>query len=104
MLPVLPPSARIPTLLLTSVFEMLVPVTTVMLLFEFSTSPAPGVFGFGGGLPPFLGVIVQLVPVVMSEPLVLVPAVGHVANAAVPPNRASRGATATAVRRTLRMN
>jgi hypothetical protein len=47
--------------------------------------------------------MVQLVPVVMSEPLVPVPAAGQAANAA-PPIRASRGATATAVRRTLRMN
>jgi hypothetical protein len=59
-------------------------------------------FGDAGGLPPLLGVIVQLVPVVMSDPFVPVPAAGQAANAD-PPIRASTGATATAVRRTLRM-
>src|ERR1022692_3029358 len=103
MLPVLPPRARIPTVLLTSVFEIVVPVTTVMLLFEFRIRPAPGRFGDGGGLPPLFGVMVQLVVVEMSVPLVLVPAAGQAANAA-PPIRASTGATATALRRTLRMN
>src|SRR5579872_6006141 len=103
MFSVLPPRARTPTVLLTSVFEIVVPVATVTLLLEFRIRPAPAVFGLAGGLPPVLGVIVQLVPVVMSVPLVAAPAAGQAANA-VPPIRASRGATAAAVRRTLRMN
>src|SRR5580658_1814889 len=103
MLPVLPPRPRMPTELLTSVLVIDVPVPVVMLLLEFKISPAPARFGDAGGLPPFLGVIVQAAPVVMSEPFVPVPAGGHDANAG-PPIRASTGATATAVRRTLRMN
>src|SRR5580704_5989659 len=92
MLPVFPPRPRTPTVLLTSVFEIVVPVSTLMLLLLFSTRPAPVVFGEGGGEPPVFGVMVQFVPVVMSEPLVPVPAAGQAANAA-PPIRASRGAT-----------
>ena len=53
---------------------------------------------------PWLLVPVQLVPVVMSAPPVAVPvpAAGQAAKAA-PPIKASKGAAATAVRRTLRM-
>jgi len=77
----------------------------VTLLLEFRMRPAPAVFGFAGGLPPFLGVIVQPDAVEMSAPAVAVPvpAAGQAANAA-PPTKASKGATAAAVRRTLRMN
>src|SRR5580692_2403010 len=102
MLPVLPPRPRMPTVLLTSVLEMPVPVPIVTLLLKLRMTPAPVVFGEAGGLPPLFGVMVQLAPVVMSEPLVPEPAVGHAAKAD-PPIKASTGATATAVRRTLRI-
>ena len=102
MLPVLPPCARMPTVLLTSVFEIVVPVDDRDVVVAVEDQAGAGDVRRAGGLPPLFGVMVQLVPVVMSAPLVPVPAAGQAANAD-PPIRASSGATATAVRRTLRM-
>ena len=67
MLPLLPPSARIPTVLLTSVFEIVVPVSTRMLLLLFRISPAPAALASLASSRPS-SAVVQLVPVSMFSP------------------------------------
>jgi hypothetical protein len=63
-----------------------------MLLLLLRITPSPFAFG----------VTVQPESIVMSDPPVAVPAAGHAASAT--PAKASSGATATAVSRTLRIN
>jgi hypothetical protein len=91
-LPVLPPCTSTPTVLLTSVDVIEAPESIVMLLLLLRTTPAAFAFG----------VTVQPDSRVMSDPDVPDPDAGHAASAT--PAKASSGATATAVRRTLRIN
>ena len=77
---------------LTSVLPIEAPPVTMILLLLLRIRPSP--FSFGE--------ILQVESTVMSEPSVAVPAAGHAASARLP--KASSGATATAVSRTLRIN